>query len=559
MFCVSFTWEFLSMAENRSSKIKKSIVLSGLIGTGGLFIAKVLGLVYSIPFSRILSSDAYMSYYGAAFNIYSYVLNIFTAGFPFAIATLVARYGIKGDYKAMHHVKRMAVRTMAMGGFLGMVLMMLFAGLITPAAHPEAGDEGIMTTTLRILSLAIFIVPIVSVYRGFYEGRKEMQEYAFSQAFEQFIRVAFLLTFASIAVYVLDMSRVWALYIAVLSTSVSALAALVQLVRFDHRKRPEIVDGMKKQKVRTVRQRVIFREFIHLAIPYLVVAVLGYSTELFYTLLLPAGLSAHGYSEATASVIKSAFNYSGSKLTSIPMILAPGFTAALIPHISEAIAVHDDSKVVRNITDCLNIIFYIGLPAAFCLFLYAEGAYHILFFTEDLATASGVVKWLAIEGFLGTLTPVVTNIMMALERQKHVLKRLALSTVLTGALMVPLTWAFGYAGAVMASACGYLVLILLNIREIHHAYPIRFRSIASVAVRTCIGLAAMFAVSTLLDHLGLAGTDPSRAVALIKLLINVIVTFAVYFLITSALRVPDTIFRRPILAVMKEKLSRRKS
>ena len=61
--------------EERSSRIKKSVVLSGLVGTGGLFVAKLLGLVYSIPLSSILASDAYMGYYGNAYRIYNYILN----------------------------------------------------------------------------------------------------------------------------------------------------------------------------------------------------------------------------------------------------------------------------------------------------------------------------------------------------------------------------------------------------------------------------------------------------------------------------------------------------
>ena len=79
--------------EERSSRIKKSIVLSGLVGTGGLFIAKMLGLVYSIPLSSILGSDAYMSYYGNAYRIYNYILNICTAGFPLAVATVISCIG----------------------------------------------------------------------------------------------------------------------------------------------------------------------------------------------------------------------------------------------------------------------------------------------------------------------------------------------------------------------------------------------------------------------------------------------------------------------------------
>lgn len=58
-----------------------------------------------------------------------------------------------------------------------------------------------MANCLRILSLAIFLVPVLSAFRGYYQGLKEMEEYAFSQAFEQVFRVAFLLSTACLVVY----------------------------------------------------------------------------------------------------------------------------------------------------------------------------------------------------------------------------------------------------------------------------------------------------------------------------------------------------------------------
>jgi O-antigen/teichoic acid export membrane protein len=95
-------------------------------------------------------------------------------------------------------------------------------------------------------------------------------------------------------------------------------------------------------------------------------------------------------------------------------------------------------RVSANVRDCLNIIFYIGLPVSFCIFLYSRELYHILFYTDDLATSSAVLSWIAIEGFLGTVGPVVTNIMMALGLKKNVLKRLLINFLIKGILMVPL-------------------------------------------------------------------------------------------------------------------------
>ncbi len=207
----------MSETNVKESRVKKSIVLSGLVGTGGLFIAKLIGIVYAIPFSSILQNEAYQGYYGQAYNIYSYVLNIFTAGFPFAIATMVAKYTVLKDYKTVQSVKRLSIRILAIMGFIGMVLMMAFANVLAPMMVATGADT--MATVLRILSVALFFVPVLSGFRGYYQGQKEMEEYAFSQVFEQIFRVGFLLGMSCLLVYAFGMDRKWALYCSVASTS----------------------------------------------------------------------------------------------------------------------------------------------------------------------------------------------------------------------------------------------------------------------------------------------------------------------------------------------------
>ena len=86
---------------SKSSAAKKSIIVGGLIGTGGLFVSKLIGLAYTIPFSYILQSEAYQSVYAQSYNIYAYLLTIFQSGVPFAVATLVARYMALEDAKSV--------------------------------------------------------------------------------------------------------------------------------------------------------------------------------------------------------------------------------------------------------------------------------------------------------------------------------------------------------------------------------------------------------------------------------------------------------------------------
>jgi O-antigen/teichoic acid export membrane protein len=351
---------------NKQKKVKNSLVLSGLVGTAGLFIAKLLGLLYSIPLSSILGSDALMSYYGTSYLIYSYVLNVFTAGVPFAISAIVAKYTILDDNKSLVALKKMSITLLTVTGFIGMALLILLSGSIAYAIVPNQ-DSSIMATSLQILSLAIFLVPILSAFRGFWQGRKEMEEYAFTQVFEQLIRVGFLLSVAYLIVYVLHMDRTYALYAAVLSTSVAAFAALIQIYFFDRKHFKEIKSAADRQEVIKVQNKELFHELILLAIPYLLSAIIGYITQIYDSILLPIGLRMHGYSTDDINVIISAINYVGAKLTSIPEILSPGFIAALIPHITEAMTQKNHERVSRIITECIGIVVFIGSAISLCI------------------------------------------------------------------------------------------------------------------------------------------------------------------------------------------------
>lgn len=538
----------------KKNSVKNSVIISGLIGTGGLFVAKLLGLVYSIPFSSILGSEAYMGYYGQAYNIYSYVLNVFTAGFPFAVATLVARYTVLKDAKTVLLVKKISLSFLAVTGFIGMLILMASAGFLAPLMVEE--DPEIMANVIRILSVAIFLVPVLSAFRGFYQGMKEMEEYAFSQAFEQLFRVGFLLSAACLIVYVFGWERKWALYASVLSTSVAAVAAIAQIVHFDRIHCKPIIEQAAVQKEKPVDSKKLLKEFFVLAIPYLIVAILGYSDSIYNAVLLPTGLRLHNYTSDQITTIISATTYVGVKLTAIPMILAPGFTAALIPHISSALAQKNYKLAKKNVLDCLNIIFYIALPVSFCIFAYAEPLFFTLFHNEDLQLCTYVTQWLAIEGFFGTLTPVVTNIMMALELKRNVLKRLLVCTLIKGLTMVPLVWILGFPGAVISSTLGYLYLLYYNFKEIHKVYGINYHKTGIIIVRVCIGIVGLWITSLLLTQIGLGGVEGGKLISFVKMAVNGLICVVVYFLITAYLKVPQSVFHIRFSGIMN-KLKRR--
>ena len=66
-------------------KLKKSSFLEGaFIATVCIFLSKILGIIYVIPFKQIIG-DQGGALYGYAYNIYNVFLTISSVGIPFAI------------------------------------------------------------------------------------------------------------------------------------------------------------------------------------------------------------------------------------------------------------------------------------------------------------------------------------------------------------------------------------------------------------------------------------------------------------------------------------------
>ena len=520
---------------SKSSAAKKSIIVGGLIGTGGLFVSKLIGLAYTIPFSYILQSEAYQSVYAQSYNIYAYLLTIFQSGVPFAVATLVARYIALEDAKSVILVKKIAFAILGLTGFVGMILLFTLSNVIAPAMVAKNAD--IMANCLKILSLAIFLVPVLSAFRGYYQGLKEMEEYAFSQAFEQVFRVAFLLSAACLVVYAFGWDKKYALYAAVMSTSVATIAAIAQFAYFD-RKHQYVVDKMASKQTKACHSaKKIFREILILAVPYLVVAILGNIDQVFNGFLLPTGLKMHYNAKDTTTVI-SASNYVAGKLNAIPMILGPGFATAIIPHISEALSKKNYKLVKKNVLDSINVVLYVAIPVSFCIFAYAGP----LNYTENLELCTFVVQWMALEGFLSTFAPLVTNLMVSLELRKNVLKNLAIGVCIKGVLLIPFVWIMGIAGAVISSLLGTGYILYKNLKEIHDVYHISYRKTMIISVRILVGLLALWITSILLSKLGLYGVDGSKLVCLFKMCLNGLLSVIVYVVVTLYLKVPQSIF-----------------
>jgi O-antigen/teichoic acid export membrane protein len=156
-----------------------------LTGYGALWLiaatllTKLIGILQKIPLQN-LAGDSVFGIYNIVYPIYQMMMALGIAGIPTALASYIAG-------QERHERERTLVIALMVSGVAA-----LFIGLLTLAFAPLLGkligyEE--VASSLRVLALALFVTPIIAVYRGYYQGIDDARTSSISQLIEQLVRV----------------------------------------------------------------------------------------------------------------------------------------------------------------------------------------------------------------------------------------------------------------------------------------------------------------------------------------------------------------------------------
>lgn len=551
---------------------KKSIIYGGLISSAGVLLSKVLGLVYVIPFNMIAGNEN-IAYYGYAYNIYSYLLNISIAGIPFAIATLVAKYYNVEDYKTTLLIKKLSLGLMMALGFLGMCFVFFMSGPLATlilANGSSASDVEITKNTMIIISLALFFVPVLAGYRGFYQGLKRMDYYAFSQVLEQLVRVFFLLGAGSIAVYVFKQDQIWAVYFAVFSATVAAICALLHIWQYDKEEIKEIKELARSQERESNTDvKVLLKEIIVIAIPYFLSSIMAYSSNIVDLLFYSKALEATGVPAfVTKFIYGSVISVHSTKIISIPQILAIGFSASLIPYITTAIEKNDIKQVCKYIKDTLESVLYIVLPLSFCLFFFSKEIMFLLFGNDTITQTDTItntiitiqqldyenylMRFRSIDAIFGTIAPLFTSLLIACRLRKEALTGLAIASIMKLIMLYPCVQIFGMTGATFSNLFYYFAIIGFDLYWINKKFHIRWKYTLR---KLLVMLGALIVTSVVYLVLSMIFGDLTRfgRIGLIPLtVLEGIIVMVVYVGLTGIFELPQKIFHIDLNTIIRK-------
>lgn len=542
-----------------TNTIKKSFIASSLTTSAGIFITKLIGLFYIVPFKAIVGQQD-MIYYSAAFDYYTILLQICSAGIPFALAALVAKYLSKNDYKTVILVRILATSLLMVSGFVMAVLFIGFSGPLAARAlggiSYSANELAAMQNSFVILAMALFLVSVLYSYRGYYQGAKEMQQYSLSQVIEQFVRVGFLLGAGWFVVYILHLPKIVYIYTAVGGTGVGAMVALLQFMNFDRKHFRVVQQKAKRQSTNSVAIKELIREFVMYVIPFLLSSILANSQVLVNTNFFVSVMEGLGMQHSQATMLLSIIQTNCDKLTSIPQVIGNGFAAGAVPFITVSL-VHADWKGLRkSLEDCLGTVFYIVIPVCVSMAALSGPIYYIMYGAKELEYGQVALFWSSILAFGTTVTPVLLSILLSLKMRRHTLIYFLIGFLIKVVTFYPCCYLFGYSGAIISSILCEITFIALSIYKIQKTYPVRVKNMIIRLLKIIICCFAMNGIYVIVRWIGIDPTQYPRLLAIVLVGMIGSLGMGVYFASSELFRLPKSIFHRDLRGMFNRILRR---
>lgn len=141
-------------------------------------IVKVIGAVYKIPLQAILGKIGY-SYFSSAYDIYTLLLLVSTAGLPVAMSRMISQATSLNDHAQTRRVYNTSRAIFLIIGAISTALMMFFCqALANSQEQPEAA------LAIFCLAPSAFLMSVISTYRGFFQGQGNMLPTSKSQVLE---------------------------------------------------------------------------------------------------------------------------------------------------------------------------------------------------------------------------------------------------------------------------------------------------------------------------------------------------------------------------------------
>ena len=538
---------------------KNSFIEGTVIATFFIFLVKILGMLYVVPFYSIVGSRG-AALYSYAYNIYLIFLSISSAGIPNAISKIISEYDTLGYLEAKTRVYNLSKKIIFILSIISFLVLFIFAKYF---AYLIIGDMTGGNTindiafVIRCVSVSILIVPFLSVTKGYLQGHRIMTPSSVSQLIEQVVRILIMLI-GSYAIYkVFNKSLTLAVGISLLGAFFGALVADIYLIiKIKTNKKELHLD--KEYKKDKITNKEIIKKIASYSIPIIIINLITNVYSTTDMILVSRTIQHLGYSASDVEFITSSISTWCPKISMIINSIVLGMTMSLIPNIVSSYVEKDYKNVNLKINSALQIILYTSIPMTIGISMLATPIWTIFYNTNSYGGL--ILKINIYTALLVNINLTTSTMLQSMNKFKVVYLSIIIGFVTNGLLDVPMMHLCkmigieSFIGSIIATFIGYFLSIGINIHYLKkESKDLKFNKTFNLLLKILGSVLIMVIVLLIIDKY-LTFNLYSRFDAIIYTAINTIVGGIIYVILTYKLNVVQDIFGLKFINKIKNKL-----
>ena len=440
----------MSRQKKTKTKNRTNYIMQGSILAAASILSRIIGMLYRLPVTNIIT-DHGNDYYSAAYEIYNIILLISSYSLPLAVSKLVSAKAALGQYRNAYRIFKGALYMALVVGLAGSAVTYLGAGFFTGSLLNTPESE----LSLKVLALAVFILAVMGVLRGFFQGMGSMMPTAVSQVIEQIFNAVVSITAASLLFrYGVSLDEkagiadgrsgpIYGAAGSTLGTSLGALSGLIFLIIVMLMYNRVLQRQMKRDRTGSRESYgTVFKLLVLTIVPVILsTAVYNISGVLDQGLFKYLMLDVQKMEKSVVEVYWGIYVGKYKLLTNVPIAVASALSASTIPALTRA-RMEGNRKEMRRKTDgAIRMVMFICIPSAFGLTALAEPILNLLSWnTDPIAPKLFWAGSMAVIFYgLSTLT---NGILQGIDRMHIPVRNALISLALHLGLMVVLVQVF---------------------------------------------------------------------------------------------------------------------
>ena len=320
----------------------RSYMQGALLLTIAALIVKILSAAYRIPFQNLVGDQGFYVYQ----QVYPFVA-IFVTWTAGGVAVAISKMLADIEYETIQGRARRKSTLVVIYQYLSILSLIFFSILFfgAPVLADWMGDNGLIKP-LRVGAFITLCMPVLAILKGSFQSRGVMNPIAYSQVFEQAIRVSVILI-GTIIIMSTTKSVYGAGTIAILGTVIGEIAGILLLFYFISKQNLlESTPKIKMPKWPIIKEITLFSLSVSMSSLLLITFQLIDSFTIF-PLLVESGIEYE-----TAQVMKGVYDR-GQPLVQLGLVIASSLALAIVP----LVAFKASKKTGRGAIPFINLTY----------------------------------------------------------------------------------------------------------------------------------------------------------------------------------------------------------